>query len=234
MGGLLPLKEISSLPLEEILISLKRLQEKVHSIPSDQYFNKLIGADVCFCFFRFLCVTGQPITRAIRDQVTDIARIAVQTVKTLITVGQPWWNMLHTLFQYSCVLIAMDSLEGLEELKDILAAIDLVKNRFPPAESKSVNEAITTLHVLIQALQRRKQKEMETLSTALSSVGTAPDYSKQYATVPPVGMTSDYPAMDTSYSTSLPEMNAAPMFANSWTFDDLDWISTLAPLGQGN
>lgn len=100
MGGLLPLKEISSLPLEEILVSLERLHEKVHFIPHDQYFNKLIGADVWFCFFRFLCVTGQPITRSIRDKVTNIARIAVQTVKTLVRVGEPWWNMLHTHFQY--------------------------------------------------------------------------------------------------------------------------------------
>lgn len=224
MCCLLPLKEISTLPPEEIHTALIRLQERVRATPADQHFNKLIGADVCFCFFRFLCVTGQPITKSIRDVVTDIARTAVNTVKTLINVGQPWWNMLHTLFQYSCSLIAMDSLECLEELKDVMATIELVKNRFPPADTKGIADASSTLQILIQALQRRKQKEMETLMTALSTSTTATNYTP----VSDPGLTSDYSTIETT----LAELSDAPIFANSWTFDELDWMSSLAPLGQ--
>lgn len=118
-------------------------------------------------------------------------------------------------------------------MKDILATIELVKNRFPPAESKGINEAEVTLHGLIQALQKRKQNEVETLSTAFSSVDTtAPTCSKNYAAVPPVDLTSSYPDMDHTYTISFPDVGNAPMFTNSWTFDDLDWMSSLVPLGQ--
>lgn len=118
----------------------------------------------------------------------------------------------------------MDSLECLEELKDVMATIELVKNRFPPADTKGIADASSTLQILIQALQRRKQKEMETLMTALSTSTTTTNYTP----VSDPGLTSDYSTIETT----LAELSDAPIFANSWTFDELDWMSSLAPLGQ--
>jgi Fungal specific transcription factor domain/Fungal Zn(2)-Cys(6) binuclear cluster domain len=212
LGCSLPLKDVSSESGVE-QTKLAELLATVEKTSNDQPFLKLIAADVCFCLYRQIRVNNYNITKSQSQQIILIGRAAVQSANQLVQQGQPWWNMLNTLFQFTCVLISMDSLDSLVDLQDALETIDLVKNRYP---GRRTTQALSTLKVLIRASRQRKEKEV----ACLQAVEESEQGPEGGVTDPPFGVPDD----------TFPEM---PFEFSNWGVDDLDWIFAGAPFGRG-
>ena len=172
----------------------------------DQPFLKLITADVCFTMYRRIRVsTNLHITKQQSQQMVFVGRDAVEAVRRLIQERKPWWNILSTLFQFCCILISIDSIDYLGDLKSVMTTINSVRGYYPGNNSA---EAVNTLNTLIDALRQRKQAELDCLSFD--------NYQMNTGTNPYGPFTNEAPVMDDF-----------PL-----SFEDLDWMSADLVLGQ--
>lgn len=188
---------------------LKRLAELFDTVENhtgDHTFLKLYAADVCFCLYRRICVNNKVslISRRESQQIMSVGRAAVQAVNLLVQSGQPWWNMLSTLFQFTCVLISMDSPDSLGDLSYTVKTINLVRDCYPGTK---VSQALSALKILIHASKQRKEQEV-TLLSVVEELDTKPG--------------GDIP------SDAMPLDNAFPELAfdfREWGTDDLEWAT---------
>jgi hypothetical protein len=211
LGCSLPLKEMTSGSANE-QTKLTESLATIERTSGDQPFLKLIAADVCFCLYRRIRVNDYNITKQQSQQIASIGRAAVQSANVLLQKGQPWWNMLNTLFQFTCVLVSMDSLDSLADLEYTIKTINLVGDRYP---GDRITQALSTLKILIRASKKRKEKEIAYLQAV---EGSEQD---------PEGILAD--PMLAMPDNTFPEM---PFDFSSWGVDDLDWITADAPLGR--
>jgi hypothetical protein len=210
LGCVLPLKETTSGPENEQM-RLTEALANIEKISVGQPSLKLIAADVCFCLYRRIRVNNHSITKQQSQQITLIGRAAVHSANTLLQKGQPWWNMLNTLFQFTCVLISLDSLDSFGDLQYTLKTINLVRDRYP---GERIANAMSTLKVVIRASKQRKEKEVALLQEI-------EDLERE----PEGGLADSILAMP---ETTFPEIP----FDFSWGVDDLDWITAGAPFGR--
>jgi hypothetical protein len=119
--------------------------------------------------------------------------------------------MLGTLFQFCCVLISMDTLDSLADLRYAMKTVNLIRDRYP-GEKKA--QALSTLRALITASKQRKQTQIAYLSAVEepeeSCVNMHDDFS--------------FPPTDLAF----PEL---PFDITRWGMEDLDWMPVEAPLG---
>jgi hypothetical protein len=211
LGCLLPLKETTG-GSENEQMRLTEALANIEAISGDQPFLKLIAADVCFCLYRRIQVNNHNITKQQSQQITLIGRAAVHSANTLLQKGQPWWNMLNTLFQFVCILISLDSVDSFGDLQYALKTINLVRDRYP---GERIAKAISTLKVLIRTSKQRKEKQIALLQEV-----------ENLEREPEEGLEDSIFAMP---ETTSPEIS---FDFSHWGVDDLDWITTGAPLGR--
>lgn len=207
LSCLLPVKEVSDEDQERSKQSLDIIAKTAGGHP----FLKLIAADVCFCLYRRIHVGNHRITKEQCQQVVLIGRAAVRAASQLLHKERPWWNMLGTLFQFCCVLISMDSLDSLADLRYAMKTINLIHDRYP-GEKKA--QALSTLRALITASKQRKQTQIAYLSAVEEPEEAC------------VNMQDDFSLSPTDLT--FPEL---PFDITSWGMEDLDWMSVEAPLG---
>lgn len=209
---LLPLGDVNEVSNDDTK-SFSDSLETIVNTDCDQPFLKLIAAEVCFTLYRRIRVSShQHMTRQESQQVVLIGREAVHAVNRLLEIGQPWWNMVSTLFQFCCVLISMDSTDSLVDLKHAMKTIYLIRDHYP---SDAVTQALSTLQALIAAARQRKELEMAYLTTAEETESSAAHRSDSLL----FGAT-DLPSVDSSFDNI------------NWSVDDLDWMSVNVPLTQ--
>jgi hypothetical protein len=138
--------------------------------PNEQHLLKLIAAEVTFCLYRNCRVNGMGTTPQLCEQTLSIGKAAIETVKSLAQIKRPWWNALNAIFQFTCVLSAMNTLESLAILPETIEAIKLIQENF---ESKAAAELLKTARLLIGAVRSRKEKEIAVLTIGLQEV---PDF----------------------------------------------------------
>jgi hypothetical protein len=119
--------------------------------------------------------------------------------------------MLGTLFQFCCILISMDSLDSLADLRYAMKTINLIQDRYP-GEKKA--QALSTLRALITASKQRKQTQISYLSAVDEPEEACVNIHDDF---------SQYPT-----DLTFPEL---PFDITSWGMEDLDWMSVEAPLG---
>ncbi|KAJ5812073.1 hypothetical protein N7474_008374 [Penicillium riverlandense] len=207
LGCLLPVIDAADGDQERSKQSLDIIAKAAGGHP----FIKLIAADVCFCLYRRIHVGSHGITKEQSQQVVLIGRAAVKAANQLLHKGRPWWNMLGTLFQFCCVLISMDSLDSLADLRYAMKTINLIQDRYP-GEKKA--QALSTLKALIMASKQRKQTQIAYLS--------AVDEPEEAC----VNIHDDFSQSPTDLT--FPEL---PFDITSWGMEDLDWMAVEAPLG---
>jgi hypothetical protein len=210
LSCLLPIREAAEVSDEE-QERFKQSLDIIAKTTGDHPFLKLITADVCFCLYRRIHVGSHRITKDQSQQVVLIGRAAVKAASQLLHKGRPWWNMLGTLFQFCCVLISMDTLDSLADLRYAMKTVNLIQDRYP-GEKKA--QALSTLRTLITASKQRKQTQIAYLSAVeepeQSCVNMHDDFS-----LPPTDL-------------AFPDL---PFDITRWGMEDLDWMPVEAPLG---
>lgn len=136
---------------------LTRLRDLKKSHP----LVSLNAADVCFCAYRRLLVTGsKPNDKRNLNDISSICGDALIAAETLVAQGLPWWNIVDSTFQMVCVLVSLDAPQNASLLKHALKILERVAERFP---TENTRDALVTAHGLVQALVAKKKRELAAL-----------------------------------------------------------------------
>ena len=148
--------------MEELFERLKAL-EKLHVTDP---FLVVTKADITFCFYRRIYQLKMGISQEIVQVVIDSGNAAVKAAEQLLSQGCLFWNVIGSVFQYTCVLLAMDTLAASAH---IAAAFEGLKNLVEAADTGLTREALSVAQRLLSLNIAKKRKELDQLETLEAS-----------------------------------------------------------------
>ncbi|CEL11517.1 Putative C6 zinc finger domain protein [Aspergillus calidoustus] len=144
-------------PGEELFSRLKALDTLTYTHP----FLIVTKAEIAFCFYRRLYHLKTHIPDSIIRLIITAGNAAVAAAEQQVSQGRLFWNVIGSVFQYTCILLSMDcpaaspqiggAFKGLE---NIVRAADTVLTR----EALSVARHLLSLNI---AKRRRELAQLE-------------------------------------------------------------------------
>lgn len=159
LAQLIPPDLSSSTPASE----LHKALEKLDQIPDTHPYISLSKADLCMCFYRRLRLLQHGISKSIISQILEVGDIAIKGAGQLHREGRYWWQVMCTVFQYVCVLLAIDTNESLRSVK---GAMEMLERICEGLGTHVAKEACGTARVLLRDSVAKKRVEMELLERA--------------------------------------------------------------------
>lgn len=150
---------------EEIISTL----EKVVNIPVGHDFLLLLRADLALGIYRRLRVMGSKLQQMPHDRVISAGAAALPAARRLVSQGQVWWNIIGTIFQFACALLAMDTSSSCDMLVGTMETLEFVVDQL---DTHLAREALSTARQLARAALDKKKKGVEALEHV---VGPSPD-----------------------------------------------------------
>lgn len=147
---------------------LETLQSAM-ALPVKSPFQGLLRADACFCTFRMLRSTNVSLSAAQIESLLEVIRVGLDGSTFLVTMRQPWWNILYTPFHSVCVLLSLGTSESLAMIP---AALETLKNVSTTYDSHLSREAIRTAFQLLHGTREKRRKELESLDRGLEVIGS--------------------------------------------------------------
>jgi hypothetical protein len=132
-------------------------------IPDDHSFVCLSKADLCLCLYRHHRLSK---LAAEKEDVLHIIRIgnrACEAAKTLAEENRYWWSILGTVFQYICVLLALDTTDSLRNASGAMATLEMIVNLLG---THIASEALNTAKLLLKDSMKKKRREASLLEAA--------------------------------------------------------------------
>lgn len=145
-----------STPREELFERLKALDKLQVVHP----FLVVTKADLAFCFYRRIYQLKMGITDEILKLVIDSGNAAVQAAEQLASEGYLFWNVIGSVFHYTCVLLAIDTPASSVH---IAAAFKGLENLVQAADTGLTREALSIARHLLSLNVARKRKELAQL-----------------------------------------------------------------------
>ncbi|TVY78377.1 Protein RDR1 [Lachnellula suecica] len=149
-------------------LDLSTALDTATTLPANSPFLVLLKADVSFVIFRVFRSTNVAPSLAQVSSLLEIIRVALDAVKFLRTMNQPWWNVVCTPFHSICVLLSLNTSESLAMIP---GALETLKSTVAIFDSFLPNEALRTTYTLVQAARSKMGRDMESLDLGLSIVG---------------------------------------------------------------
>lgn len=145
--------------INELLEALAR----IHALPDVHSFLSLTKADLCHSFYRRLRQLNHALDKSVVFQIISIGNTALSAGYDLIRKNQAWWNVLSTVFQYFCVLLAIDTPES---LLNVAAAKSTLDNIVQILDTDIAIEAQSTAKLLLRDSMKKKKLEVAQLEIA--------------------------------------------------------------------
>ncbi|RAK99963.1 uncharacterized protein BO80DRAFT_465686 [Aspergillus ibericus CBS 121593] len=143
-------------PSEELFKRLRALEEFNYTHP----FLLVTKADLAFCFYRRLYQLDIHVPDDIIQLIIGRGNAAVEAAKQQANDGYLFWNVIGSVFQYTCILLAMDTPTAsthidaaFEGLEDLVKAVDTGLTR----------EALSMARHLLSLKIAKKRKELAQL-----------------------------------------------------------------------
>ncbi|PWY85043.1 putative C6 transcription factor [Aspergillus heteromorphus CBS 117.55] len=143
--------------------------EKVTSVHVDHDFLMLVRTDLAFCLYRRLRLGDSRLQQEQQDLVISTGMAALGAANRLADQNWPWWNVLGTVFQFVCVLLAMDTPASLVKLPESVKALETISGYL---NTHLATEALATARQLIRASMDKKRKGLTCLERALGDNNT--------------------------------------------------------------
>lgn len=148
----------------ELIAALGYLAEA----PTEHDFITITRAELCFCIYRRLRLLDNGLKQEHIEQVITAGNISLPAARRLMASNHPWWNVISTVFQFVCVLLAIDTTESLASVPDVMETLEMITNRL---DTHLAKEAANTARLLIRASLEKKKKGI----TVLERVAGIPD-----------------------------------------------------------
>ncbi|KAL0257586.1 hypothetical protein SLS55_008400 [Diplodia seriata] len=173
VGNFLPdwIQLVQTIPDRSSPESLMDSLHQLAGIASGHPMLRLTKADVSFCFFRRLRQLGVNIPTNAVDVLLGIGDEATGAADELIGQKQSWWNILGAIFQYTCVLLALDTQSSLARLHRALSTLEAIAGAF---DTHLAKEALVTARVLVKAAMAKKREELAFLEEAVGNHNEIP------------------------------------------------------------
>ncbi|KAJ5198482.1 uncharacterized protein N7498_007599 [Penicillium cinerascens] len=174
-------------PREELFERLKALS-KLHVIHP---FLVVTKADLAFCFYRRIYQLKAGITDEIIQLVIDSGNDAVEAAQQLASQGRLLWNVIGSVFQYACVLLAIDTPASSAHIP---AAFKGLENLVKVADTGLTRQALSIARHLLSLNIAKKRKELIQLEAvdAGSEPFQAPPEPEANADLPDMGWGVDW------------------------------------------
>ncbi|KAJ5367693.1 hypothetical protein N7541_001634 [Penicillium brevicompactum] len=185
--------------INELSDALRSLVEQF--VPHD--FLILVRADLAFSIYRRIRLLKSNLRESLLEEVISLGMSSLRAARDLVTLGQPWWNVISSVFQFVCVLLAIDTDASVTRLPKVMETLEMIVCALNTHLAK---EALATARNLVQASLEKRRKGIKTLESI-------------------VGPASDTPV----YSENQPEDNPEPAFAYHYPLEpsDLDLFSDM-------
>jgi hypothetical protein len=125
-------------------------------------------ADLCMSLYRHHRLLKQTLDKKEILQIISIGNTATEAAYKLAQENKFWWNVLCTVFQYVCVLLAIDTLDSLAQVSSAMCTLENIAGQLGTHVS---TEAVNTLKILLRDSMRKKKQEVQLLEAADSDLG---------------------------------------------------------------
>ncbi|KAJ5099738.1 C6 zinc finger domain protein [Penicillium argentinense] len=149
-------KSQPSTPSEELFQRLKALDELKVTHP----FLVVTKADIAFCFYRRLYQLKIRVPDDIIERVIDSGNSAVEAAERQASQGHLFWNVIGSVFQYTCILLAIDTPAASAHIG---AAFKGLENLVQAADTGLTREALSMARHLLSLSMAKKRKELTQL-----------------------------------------------------------------------
>ncbi|EKV13899.1 Transcription factor [Penicillium digitatum] len=176
-----------SIPREELSERLRALDRLHFTHP----FLVVTKADLAFCFYRRIYQLKMGISDEIIQLVIENGNAAVEAAEQLANQGHLFWNLIGSVFQYTCVLLAIDAPAASVH---IAAAFKGLENLVYAADTGLTRKALSMAQHLLSLSMAKKRKElaqMEAVEASYKSLQAQPE-SEAIATVQDMGWGEDW------------------------------------------
>ncbi|KPM42192.1 Protein RDR1 [Neonectria ditissima] len=174
-------------PRDELFERIKALTKLQFTHP----FLVVTKAELTFCFYRRIYQLKSGISDDIIQLVIDSGNAAVDAAQQLATQGHLFWNVIGSVFQYTCVLLAMDRPAASIH---IATAFKGLENLVKTADTALTREALSMARHLLSLHTEKKRKELaqlEAVKTGYQILQVQPD-SEANAAMPDMGWAMDW------------------------------------------
>lgn len=177
--------------------------QNVHGAKAGHDFVKLLKAEIAYCIYRRLQHFELALEEEKMDQIINIGLSALQAALRLAISGQPWWNILGTVFHFVCVLLSINTNSSLARLPQAMQTLDRLVQHL---DTHLAREALQTAKDLVCASLEQRQNGLRSLEAALNSSPGDFDSPPMESAVPDVDWNiflqpfDHYQAVDTLFS----------------------------------
>ena len=140
-------------PREELFERLKALSRLHFTHP----FLVVTKADLAFCFYRRIYQLKAGITDEIIQLVIDSGNDAVEAAQQLANQGRLLWNVIGSVFQYACVLLAIDTPASSAHIPGAFKGLE---NLVRAADTGLTRQALSIARHLLSLNIAKKRKEL--------------------------------------------------------------------------
>ncbi|GCB21640.1 protein RDR1 [Aspergillus awamori] len=141
---------------EELFERLKAVTELQVRHP----FLVVTAADIAFCFYRRLYQAQTGISDDFINLVIDCGNAGVEAAEKLANEGHLFWNILGSVFQFACVLLAIDRPIASAHIGTVFKGLE---NLVKAADTTLTREALSIARHLLSLKTARKRKELAEL-----------------------------------------------------------------------
>ncbi|PYI06936.1 C6 zinc finger domain protein, partial [Aspergillus sclerotiicarbonarius CBS 121057] len=141
---------------EELFRRLQALEEQKFTHP----FLVVTKADLAFCFYRRLYQLKIGVPDDIIKIVIESGNAAVEAAERQASEGHLFWNVIGSVFQYTCILLAIDTPAASAHIG---AAFKGLENLVKAADTVLTREALSMARHLLSLNMAKKRKELAQL-----------------------------------------------------------------------
>ncbi|KAL6803523.1 hypothetical protein J3E68DRAFT_390812 [Trichoderma sp. SZMC 28012] len=151
----------------ELEYALQVVLGRMHSSPP----SVLAQCNLALCLCRRLRSMDVALTDSVLQQVLTLTSNGIRAVQAILTARSPWHQMTYVPFQIVCVLLAIDTVSSISQLRDAMQCLQDVCAVY---NTEATQEALRTARSLVLLHQRGKEMFASALSEILKSRPMSP------------------------------------------------------------
>lgn len=133
-------------------------------------FLVVTKADIMFCFYRRLYQLKMGIPESVVGIVIESGNAALVAAQQLASQGRLFWNVIGSVFQYICVLLAIDSHSSCTHIGPAFKCLVSIVR---VADTKLTREALDMARRLLNLHTARKREELSQLEAIETDSGSS-------------------------------------------------------------
>lgn len=189
------------------------LEESLARLESyDFTFDALILSQsvLAFTIYRRLQLLSPSLTPTVTDRVIRLGRKGLDASSRCIDADCPWWHVTNVPFQFTCILLAIDTRESLKHIRHSMSTLKRAADHF---ETHKPRKAFETLELLVRLSQKRKEQDAIILNECFGSIDQQD-----------MRQLDDSPLQAASYNTTEGDAGSDDdLLVNSLDFNPADW-----------